>query len=152
MSILQRCRNVWSICAVKNTHVQTPSIKSVIDVMLSFTQSFCLCLVFRGAVLFAFHTWMHHVQKAHKHSRQPYLLCAQVIAVIFLIQPKLNEKWVGGVIDPWPYLSVPHLFFRKHSGMIAGPKKKHCHHWTDNRHARFLYSLKDVERKFKKLK
>lgn len=74
---------------------------------------FSLC----GAALFAFHTWMHCVQKAHKHSCQPYLLCAQVIAVIFLIQPRLI--CMGGGIDPWPHLSAPHLFLRKHSGRSA---------------------------------
>lgn len=72
---------------------------------------------FCGAALFAFHTWMHRVQKAHKHSCQPYLLCAQVIAVIFLIQPRLI--CMGGGIDPWPHLSAPHLFFWKQSGRSA---------------------------------
>lgn len=70
---------------------------------------------FCSATLFAFHTWMRRVQKAHKHSCQPYLLCAQVIALIFLIQPRLNEKWVGGGIDPWPHLSAPDLSLRKYS-------------------------------------
>lgn len=70
-----------------------------------------------GAILFAFHTWMHHVQKAHKHSCQPYLLCAQVIALIFLIQPRLI--CMGGGIDLWAHLRVPHLLLWKHSGVSA---------------------------------
>lgn len=59
----------------------------------------------------------------------PYLLCAQVIAVIFLIQLRLNEKWVGGGIDPWPHLSVPLLFLRQEcTGMSLS-----SHHWADHK-------------------
>lgn len=81
---------------------------------------------FCGAALFAFHTWMRRVQKAHKHSCQPYLLCAQVIAVIFLIQLRLI--CMGGGIDPRPHVSVPHLLLRKHSRLECAVLKCHSHH------------------------
>lgn len=84
---------------------------------------FCLCLVFVAQLVCLSHLIASCPESAHTLCR-PYLLCAQVIAVIFLIQPKLNEKWVGGGIDPWAHLSEPHLSLRRHSGRSAW--KCHC--------------------------
>lgn len=95
---------------------------------MSFLQAFVI--VYFGAVaLSALHTWMHHVQKAHNHPYQPYLLCAQVIAVIFLIQPKLI--CMGGGIDPWSHLRATHLFLWKHSGRSALCSNVISHDWSD---------------------